>query len=124
VANPKIEAAPGRVILRFPKPAEKIGMIHVSQKSQRRPELGEIVSLGDALSAEDAICRKWLAAQHEAGKRIPVTIASGIGYWQEEFNEFGDEFLWLKDLRVYRISELAAAVVGVQELGEVEGVAV
>lgn len=117
MTQPKIEAAPGRVILRFPKPAEKIGSLHVPEKAQRRPEFGEIVSLGDAVTREDEIHRKWLARQHEQGKKIPVTIASGVGYWQEEFKNYGEEYAWLKDLRVYRISELSASVEGVQGLG-------
>ena len=107
---PTLKAMPGRVILSFQKPAEKIGAIYTPQTSQRRPELGVLVSLGDPLHETDFALHDEIKRRAEEGHKFPVSYAAGIGYWQKEYDNFGEEFAWLKDLRVFRIDELASSI--------------
>jgi hypothetical protein len=102
---------PGRVILSFERPAEKIGAIYISQRSQRRPELGRLVDLGAPLNETEEQLHQQIEERAKAGHKFPVSYAAGIGYWQQEYENFGEEYAWLKDLRVFRIDELATSIV-------------
>ncbi len=110
---PTLRALPNRVILAFPKPAEKVGSLYVSQRSQIRPEFGVIHDVGEAIGEENAILRKILLDLQAKGIKIAVTFMSGTGYLTESQKNAlsGDEWQWLDDLKSYRMSELGAFLV-------------
>jgi len=104
---PKFTALPDRVILRFPPAVEKIGLIHVPETRALRAEFGELESIGDGLSEETRAMAAHIKERARAGERFLVFISSGTYYWREEM---GPEYEDLKNLRSYRISELAVTV--------------
>ena len=110
---PSLKAMRGRVILRFAKPVEKVGMLHVPQGSQLRPEFGEIVDIGDSLNDDEEKTRRDLIELQRQGKRIAVSFASGISFWRDWDTQAlgGGDWSWLRDSKAYRIGELAAYVV-------------
>jgi hypothetical protein len=114
LAEPSLKALPGRVILKFPKPAEKsAGGILLPQTSQLRPEFGEIHDVGDGITEEEKAAAGRFRELQAKGVRIPVTYAAGVGYWREEYTQAGldkGEWGWLRDFRVYRLTEIAAFV--------------
>lgn len=109
---PGLKAMPGRVILRFPKPAEKSsGGLILPQNSQLRPEFGEIVSIGEPTDDKEARAAHLLRELQGLGVKIAVTFAAGTSFWRDEFTQAGldkGEWAWLKDLKAYRLSEVAA----------------
>lgn len=107
-----IKALPGRCILRFPPPVEKIGRILISENSQVRPEFGEIYDIGEPLDDENRKIAYFLRDLQAKGKKIAVTFASGTGYFTDSQGNALDavEWKWLKDYRSFRMSELAAFV--------------
>jgi len=102
---------PDRVILRFPEAIEKIGAIHVPGNWGMRPELGELVHCGDALSPETEILRQHIVERAQQGHMFLVPMATGTHFWRKEM---GAEFEFLKDIRAYRITELSVSVRGVE----------
>lgn len=107
---PVLKAMPGRVILKFERPAEKVGAIYISEKSQRRPEIGTLVSLGEPLNADDALLHAQIEERSRLGHKWPISYGAGIGYWHKEVETIGDGLDMLRDLRVFRIDELASSI--------------
>lgn len=109
---PALKPLRGRVILKFPKPVEKVGAIIVPESSQLRPEFGEIVAVGDADTAEDEKRRRDLLELQQQGKRIAVSFGAGVSFWREYDVQAlgGGDWSWLRDCRAYRIGELAAFI--------------
>lgn len=107
---PSLKAAPGRLILRFPPPAEEMrGGIIIPQTSQQRPEFGEVFDLGDAITPEDEKLRRFFADVKANGERVAVSYMSGVGFFQQNFDP--KEYGWLKDFRAYTYRELSAVLV-------------
>jgi hypothetical protein len=115
--QPQLIAAPNRVVLRFPPVVEKKGSIHVPETSQLRPEFGEIVSIGEPVGDEATAYARFFEVIRKSGQRVPVSVVAGVRYWRESY----ESEQWLADLRVYRITELAAALVGHPDYPPVEG---
>ena len=111
---PTLRALPSRVILEFPKPAEKsAGGIILSERSQLRPEIAKIHDVGDGVTPEERQIASRLRELQAQGKEIPVTYISGVSFWRDEFTQAGmdkGEYGWLRDLKAYRLTELAAFV--------------
>jgi co-chaperonin GroES (HSP10) len=108
--TPSLKAAPNRVILRFPptKKETNAGII-IPETSQLRPEFGEILDVGEAVGDEAIACRRFLLEMQKAGKRIPVSVASGVSYWRQTYESNKTEE-WLAEIRVYRLTEIGAAL--------------
>ena len=100
-------AMPDRVILRFPESVQQINGIFVPETSALRPELGEVVSVGDGLSPETKILAREIKERAGRGERFLVPMATGTYYWRKEL---GDEYKFLKEVRCYRITELAVTI--------------
>ena len=107
---PKVKALSGRAILKFPPPLEKQGAIFVPETSQLRPELGEIVHVGEPLDDKELRIATELRELQAAGKKILVTVAAGTRFWDDTkaTAQSKAEWGWLADYRAYRIGELAA----------------
>lgn len=104
----RLAAAPNRVVCRFPPKKEvSRGGIIIAETSQLRPELAEILDVGEAIGEEETACARWLREMQRAGKRIPVSVESGTRYWRETYE--ADE--GLADVRVYHVTQLASALV-------------
>lgn len=101
---PELKAAKDRVLLRFPKAAEKIGAIHIPNSRQLRPEIGELVHVGDGLTPETRQLAQDIFEHAAAGGKFLVPMHTGTYYWREEL---GEEFEFLKDIRSYRVTEIA-----------------
>lgn len=109
----ELKALPGRVILRFPPPVEKsTGGIVIPQTSQLRPELGEIVDVGEARDENERRARAALLDIQAANGRVAVSFASGVSYWRDYERQSMDEREWgfLKHVKAYNLTELAAYV--------------
>lgn len=102
-----LQSMPDRILLRFPPVTEKIGAIHIPDSRRLRPELGELVSIGEGLSEETKILRAQILERARAGHKFLVPISSGTYYYREEM---GEEFAFLKDVRSYRITEIATSL--------------
>jgi co-chaperonin GroES (HSP10) len=111
---PRLRALPSRVILKFERPAEKSsGGIILSASSRMRPEFAEIEDVGDPIDEQERAVAARLEELKAHGAKIAVSVASGVGYWRDEYTQAGlslDEWGWLKDYRAYRITELAAFI--------------
>lgn len=105
---PELRAARDRVLLKFPRAAEKIGSIHVPGSRQLRPEIGELVHVGEGLSEETRQLAADIQAHADSGGKFLVPIHTGTYYWREEL---GDEYEFLKDVRSYRITEIATFLI-------------
>lgn len=131
----EVRAMPDRVVLRFPEAITDIRGVSIPESWALRREVGELVALGSPTSL-----RNWLIARHILGltgntrwqqfrekrlgwlnrltgwkkpeARFLVSMALGTYYWRKELESFAGEFNFLRDLRVYNISELATAVSG------------
>jgi hypothetical protein len=105
-----VKALAGRVIMRFPPPIDKQGSLYVPETSQLRPELGEIVSIGEPLDEKERIIANALYELKRDGKKILVTIMGGVRFWDDTkaTAQSKAEWGWLADYRAYRIGELAA----------------
>lgn len=108
---PSLKALPGRVILGFEKPKAQVGLIHVPETSQLRPEFGEIKDVGQALNEEQAQIAVRLRALQSEGKKIAVSFAAGVSFWRDFDRQTGGQYEWLKDFKAFRLEELAAFVV-------------
>lgn len=105
---PSLTAAPNRVVVRFPqKIKESAAGLVIPETSQLRPEFGEIVDVGEPVGDEATACARWLRECQSAGIKVPVSVQSGTRYWRETY----ESDAWLEDLRVYRVTELASAVI-------------
>lgn len=102
-----LSAMPDRVILRFPKSVQQINGIYVPETSSLRPELGEVVSVGDGLSQETKILSQEIKERARRGERFLVPMATGTYYWRKEL---GDKYAFLEEVRCYRITELAVTI--------------
>lgn len=111
MAEKKVRALPGRVILKFPPKVEKTsGGLIVPETSQLRPELGEVVDVGEAITDADVRVRGALLELQRTGAKVPVTMMSGTRFWDETkaTAQAQAEWGWLSAYRAYRIGELAA----------------
>lgn len=88
----------------------KQGLIHVPETSQLRPELGEIVDIGEATDEKEQRIASDLWRLKREGKKILVTIMAGTRFWEDTkaTAQSKAEWGWLSDYRAYRISELSA----------------
>ncbi len=109
---PELRALPGRVVLEFAPPVEKVGSIIVSEGSQLRPEFGAIRSIGEPLNDEDRKIALELMELQRQGKKIAVSFAAGTSYWRNyDVQALGPgDWNWLKNAKTYRLGELAAYV--------------
>jgi co-chaperonin GroES (HSP10) len=108
---PSLKALPSRVLLRFESAkTQTAGGLYIPETSQLRPEMGEIHDVGDGLTEEEKEIAKRLRELQAEGRKIPVTYMSGVGYWREGYERTLNEaeWGWLKDVRAYRLTELAA----------------
>lgn len=103
----QLEAMNGRLVLRFPQAVEKIGSVYVADAYAMRPEIGELVSIGDPLNEDERVLRKEILDRAARGHKFIVPMATGTYYWRKEM---GPEFEFLKDVRSYRISEIATSI--------------
>ncbi|MFA6958595.1 MAG: hypothetical protein WC538_22220 [Thermoanaerobaculia bacterium] len=100
-----IHALDDRMILRFPPPIEKIGSIIVADEWKMRPELAELISIGHSTTLELWQLRDGIVRLANAGARFVVPMYTGQSFWRKELGIFGDEFEFLKDIRIYAIDE-------------------
>jgi hypothetical protein len=109
---PSLKAMPGRVVLRFPPPVEKKGNLYIPETSQLRPEFGEVYDIGEPVTEDDRRAALKLRELQAEGKKVAVSFASGTSYWREFDGQALDpkEWGWLKSLKSYRLTELAAFV--------------
>lgn len=111
-----LRALPGRVVLRFPKPVEQRNGLYIPQTSQQRPEFGEVMDVGEPLNEEQATIAKWLWECKEKNIPLPVSYGAGTSYWFGKENALtSDEWAWLRDFRVFTITEPAAMLVEAEE---------
>jgi hypothetical protein len=105
---PTIHAMKDRVVLRFPPPITKLRGVEIPENWQMRPELGELVDCGEGLSEETRRLAIDIKEHAALGHRFLVPMATGTHYWRKEM---GPEYEFLKDVRSYRISEIAVYVI-------------
>lgn len=132
----KVEAMPDRVVLRFPEAVTDIRGIAIPNAWALRREVGEVVALGIATDRANRIAKRTIERmtgntwwQQFREKHLPtlnrltgwtrpnckflVSMAIGTYYWRKELDTFGGEFNFLRDLRVYNMTDLATAISGV-----------
>lgn len=128
--EPSLHALPGRVIVRVnDRPTTIPGStLAADSRYYYSPYIGTILEIGDPLNEQQAVLAKELAICTAAGHRAIFTPDSGIGYTTKEMrdvvgnrtNAEGDRtsrFGWLAGLRVFRIEDFAATLVGGDALG-------
>ena len=111
---PSLKAAPGRVVLKFPRAEEKVGAILIPETSQMRPEFPTIEHVGEPLSDEERVRYRWLTEVQKSGLPVAVSYASGVSYWKENYDPA--KWGWLKDFRVYSFGEVASIPLFDEEL--------
>lgn len=107
--SPDLTALAGKVVLRYPPPAEQIGAIIVPESSRRRPEFGVLVHAGAALNEEQAIQRVEIIKAHESGRLFTIPMMKGEPFWQEEYKNIPG-WEWLKEYRAFSFSQLYATI--------------
>ena len=86
-----------------------VGKIITSTEShQVRVEVGELVAAGAAIDFQEAVKRAELIERARQGERFPVRWMAGICFGDNL--PTGSDLDWLRDLRVYRYSELMASL--------------
>ena len=102
---------PGRVILEFKAAIQQRGSIIIPETSQTREEFGTIYDIGDALTEEDQRHRDILVELKREGKKLAVSYAAGVCYWDDaKYKGSEDRLGWLKHLRVFPLSQVGAWV--------------
>ena len=113
MSQPKLHAAPGRAILRFPIAAEKSeGGLFIPETSQLRPEFGELEDVGEPLNEAQKIIATEIRERARNGQKFVTTYAAGTPVWNETMRTF-TELNWLKAYRVYSLEQLAVTIEGV-----------
>lgn len=130
-----VRAMPDRVVLRFPEAVTDIRGIQVPNAWALRREVGELVAIGDTTNEQSARAKReilrltgntpWLQFRArylgwlnrltgwtKPEAKFLVSMSIGTYYWRKELASFAGEFDFLRDLRVYNITELATAISG------------
>lgn len=102
----KLRATAGRIILKFPRPAEQAGSIIIPETSRMRPEFGEIYDVGPALNDDQLEWARYFRELKDYGVLVAMSYGSGVTYWKENYDP--KEWGWLRDYRAYRFEEPAA----------------
>ena len=134
-----VRAMTDRVVLRFPEPVTDIRGIAVPQAWALRREVGTVVAIGPTTSwttwrqkrriqqltgttpwlsfrAKYLVWLNRLTRWTAPDAKFLVSMSVGTYYWRKELAAFGDDFDFLRDLRVYHVSELATAIIGAEEV--------
>lgn len=100
----RLRAARGRVVVKFPPAVERTeGGIHISEGSQMRLEMAEIVDVGEPVTADEVEHCRWLLERQAKGELVLVSFEAGVGFWKQNYDP--KKWSWLKDYRAYHVSQ-------------------
>jgi len=131
VSAPRLNPMPGRVIVKMVERLDKFPGSRIALESRYiyQPYIGTILDVGEATTEREEKLRAILLARRESGERCIFSPANGMEFGTKEMCELTlyDEarpegfkpFAWLTDIRLFRIDDFAATLVGGNELGGV-----
>lgn len=126
--EPKLNPMPGRVVVRIVDRIKKIPGTEtlVSNDYQYQPYIGYVLAVGDPLNeTQEKLCAE-LIRRSERGERAIFTWGAGTAYDSDQMegtphrrddNTYFTPFNWLVAVRIFRIEDFAATMIGGDSLG-------
>lgn len=97
--------------MKYPKAIEEVkGGIIIPQTSAQRPEFGEIIDIGEPTNETERQLAIYFSEKKKNGEKVCASFAAGTSLFLTNYDPA--EWGWLKDFKIFRLTEIPATIEG------------